>query len=192
MVDTLKCFTYCGDDKCICEARLTGTEKPFGYHSPPQPYVISEGAPYSKEAAVKIVLSGSTSIPHGWALKLVRETSINLSLVDLDNSNLNFLSFLTHLTHLDISGTTLRDIEFVRNMSNLQVLNIEDTNVSDLSPLLNCKELTHLNIIDTKVTRIPPLFMLSKLEFLEASGTDIEPSQLEMFEIHMKTIRTNK
>jgi internalin A len=75
---------------------------------------------------------------------------------------------------IDVSLSSLRNIEALKGMTNLKSLDISKTRISDLSPLSEIVSLEHLNIMATKVTDLTPLKGLVRLKTLNISNTEIK------------------
>jgi len=100
----------------------------------------------------------------------------DVTLVNLENSQVKDLSPLTGLTNLKklwLGNTQVSDLSPLKGLTNLVFLYLSDTEVRDLSPL---EDLTILNILflsETQVTDLSPLEGLRNLEYLNLEGTPV-------------------
>jgi Leucine-rich repeat (LRR) protein len=105
----------------------------------------------------------------------------NLSVLQLSNSsvnNLEPLSGLKSLSGLDINNTAVSDLEPIKGLTNLAGLDISSTPVSDLDPLRNLVKLSDLDVSSTQVSNLESIKGLSALSTLNLSHTmvhDLEP-----------------
>jgi Leucine-rich repeat (LRR) protein len=122
----------------------------------------------------------------------------NLWFLRLLNCNINEVSYFTDcvkLKCLDISGSRVKTLEFVRHFAelawlicddcpvaelepvvqlrNLRKLHVRNTNIRDLTALAGIVTLVDLSIQDTRVSDLTPLSRLYKLQRLNIGGTDV-------------------
>ncbi len=111
---------------------------------------------------------GIDSIPVGLA-KFKNLEELEISGVDLKNSDLSILCQFKKLKYLEISGVHLKN--------------------TDLSILCQCRKLKHLNVSGCNISKLPNcLFSLNNLIELNISGNEITTLPSELFTMKKLTI----
>jgi len=88
-------------------------------------------------------------------------------------STLEPLSKLTELKTINISGTHVDDLTFIRNLTRLESLNISETYITSLDPLRHAIHLKNLDAANTKISDLAPFQAYPALERLNLSGSEI-------------------
>jgi Leucine-rich repeat (LRR) protein len=82
------------------------------------------------------------------------------------------------LDSLNLSNTSISNLEPIRKLQKLSTITVSKTGVTDLSPLRSLKEIKYLDISETSVTDISILVHLTKLKTLRADNAKIENIEL--------------
>ncbi|MGO9115823.1 MAG: NACHT domain-containing protein [Thermoguttaceae bacterium] len=99
------------------------------------------------------------------------------SLVSLSGTNLrdlNFLSNLTWMKTLFLDRTPTSDLSALAGLKDLGILYLAGSSVKDLTPIQELEKIDVLNLDYTRVANLRPLHRLSNLAVLFLSGTLIE------------------
>jgi Leucine-rich repeat (LRR) protein len=80
--------------------------------------------------------------------------------------NLEPLKGLTALQSLDLSGTTVSNLQPLKGLTALQWLDLSGTTVSNLEPLKGLTALQSLNLTGTPVNNLEPLKGLTELQII--------------------------
>ncbi len=105
--------------------------------------------------------------------KLINQRKITISF-NKNVQSIKALRMMHRLEDIDLSGTSVFDLEPLSNLNNLENINIKKTNVNDLSDLNSLDNLKYLNIENTDVDDISMLSNASGLEIIYADNTGID------------------
>lgn len=94
----------------------------------------------------------------------------NTKLTDEDVAG---LAYCTDLVYLDLSGSKLTDISFVKSMTKLRLLCLGNNKITDISALAALTELEYLEIYTNAIADQSPLAGLTKLTHLNLARTGI-------------------
>ncbi|MEN6634622.1 MAG: leucine-rich repeat domain-containing protein [Clostridiaceae bacterium] len=94
----------------------------------------------------------------------------NTKLTDEDVAG---LAYCTDLVYLDLSGSKLTDISFVKSMPKLRLLCLGNNKITDISALSALTELEYLEIYTNAIADQSPLAGLTKLTHLNLARTGI-------------------
>ena len=94
----------------------------------------------------------------------------NTKLTDEDVAG---LAYCTDLVYLDLSGSKLTDISFVKSMPKLRLLCLGNNKITDISALAALTELEYLEIYTNAIADQSPLAGLTKLTHLNLARTGI-------------------
>lgn len=83
------------------------------------------------------------------------------------------LRSLANLGQLSLSGTRVRNIDFISNFHRLKKLSVERTLVDDLSPVSSLTSLEEVSIRDTRIIDLTPLLPSKGLRELTVGGPQI-------------------
>lgn len=114
------------------------------------------------------------NIPVGFQkLRNLKFLIFNMSDVenDLDITNLKLCK---KLVWLDLSESSVKNIDVLKNMPHLKKVDLSTTQISDISCFKNSKNLSFLSISNTEIHSIPDLSNLKKLETLYISYTKVK------------------
>jgi len=105
--------------------------------------------------------------------------ALDLSVLDIESSELDALSGLANLQTLILRNIALDDISFLSGLTALEKLILEhNLYIYDLAPLSGLTTLRHLEIINSSIEDVTPLEGLLNLEYLSLAGnhiTNIQP-----------------
>lgn len=81
------------------------------------------------------------------------------------------LAYCTRMEAMNLSSTSLKNVDFIKNMPELKYLDLNGSQVTDLSGLSECRKLVLLNLADTTLKDTEPLLGCTALEDLNISRT---------------------
>ena len=119
-----------------------------------------------KTLAVPLAVTDLTGLEH----------AINLTSIDVKNSQITSLKALaraTKLTALDLSDNDITDITSLQHLTGLIKLDLRGNNITDIAPLDNLTNLTTLLLSDNDITDITSLQYLTNLTTLILGDNDI-------------------
>ena len=92
----------------------------------------------------------------------------------LTQNGADLLKYCTDVKYLDVSGSKLKNIDFVSNMPNLEAAILTLVSIRDLSPLANCPNLTWLELVScSNIRDLTSLSGLKNLKYLNISQTNV-------------------
>jgi Leucine-rich repeat (LRR) protein len=127
--------------------------------------VIDTGKGYTPEKVEYITIKGerySTSL-----------TELNLSRMDLTDTDIEPLKYMTSLTELNLDDNQISDIGPLSGLTNLTVLWLDGNQISNAGPLSGLTNLTELWFNDNQISDIGPLSGLINLTVLWLDGNQI-------------------
>jgi Leucine Rich repeats (2 copies) len=77
------------------------------------------------------------------------------------------------VTAIHFEGTSVTDLEAIKNLTSLKTLGLSGTRFNDLSQIEYFPELEQLDVSNTKISDFRPLSDLTHLQVLNLEGTDI-------------------
>ena len=104
-----------------------------------------------------------------------------ISLSNLNVSDLSPLKSLYNLNKLDLSGTEVSSLTDLEDLPVLEELDLSMTSVSNLTPLLGLRLLKSLNLMNSEVENIRQIADLS-LNKLNIKGTFVDPEDVKWFQ----------
>lgn len=87
------------------------------------------------------------------------------------NAQTENLGYCIRMEAMNLSSTSLKNVDFIKNMPELKYLDLSGSQVTDLSGLSECRKLVLLNLADTTVKETEPLLGCTALEDLNISRT---------------------
>ena len=85
----------------------------------------------------------------------------------------NSLQYCKNLVELDLSGTKLQDLSFLKELHHLKVLKLGKNKIVDIQPLSNLVKMEVLWLYDNNIINLTPLKKLIQLNELEISNNSI-------------------
>lgn len=87
--------------------------------------------------------------------------------------NQDIAEILAQAEHLELPGSGLDDIGFLRSMPNLKTVNLDNNDIRDLSPLEKCTQLEQLSASHNQIKDITPLKNLTRMTALSLEDNEI-------------------
>lgn len=93
------------------------------------------------------------------------------------NSTSENLVFCLHMEALNLSGISMRNVNFLKGMPNLRYLDLSSSQIYDMSGLSDCRKLVMLNLANATAKNVKALPKCVSLEDLNISNTNfgVEP-----------------
>ena len=114
---------------------------------------------------------------------------LQLKEIDVSNNkrikNVQPLSFLARIKKLNISGTSVRQLNGLEGLGGLRELNASQTNIKSLEPLKNLKNLKSISIENTGISNLLPLINNSNLTLVYADGSKVSKKNVIAFQQHL-------
>ena len=132
----------------------------------------------------KTVFSSYTHVDNP-ATKEQLHRLLQLKEIDVHNNrrikNVQPLSFLAHIRKLNISGTSVQQLNGLEGLGGLRELNAGKTAISNLEPLKNLKNMKSISIENTEVSNLLPLANNSNLSIIYADGSKVSKKNVLRF-----------
>ena len=93
-----------------------------------------------------------------------------------------------HVKHLNLGGTQVSDISYLKELKNLKTLYLAETQVSDISYLKELKNLNRLSLFNTQVSDINFLKDLKNLRTLSLRNTQVNPNDPIILELRNRGV----
>jgi Leucine-rich repeat (LRR) protein len=114
-------------------------------------------------------------------------TGLNLYQIKLDPLFTSVSKF-KNLRKLNLLGTNLSNISFLKGLTHLTELSLTHNQITDISPLRDLINLKELYLSGNQITDISPLIRLTKLERLYLGGNKIRSLPEEFFDLKMEIL----
>lgn len=106
--------------------------------------------------------------------QLLRLTHLDLSNLDLDNSQMVFFQYLISLKSLNLAGAKIQSFSKISFFGNLTSLNLSGSDITDLSLIESLTSLEDLNISSTNTKDLSPLSSMENIKKLDISHTNVK------------------